>query len=93
MEILQSCNSLNYRFQFLQEGIQRQMDRNLIPFLIPSLVAVSALPTIHDIVWLAMGKRNNFQCPQEYSKDFSFMNDLNIQAQLNFPRGECYISC
>jgi hypothetical protein len=70
------------------------MDRNLIPFLTPSLIAVSALPTIHDIVWLAMEKRNgNSQCPQEYSKDFSFMNDLNIHAQLNFPRGECYISC
>jgi hypothetical protein len=68
------------------------MDGNRIPFLTPSLIAVSALPTIHDIVWLAMEKRNGkFQCPQEYSKDF--MNDLNIDAQLNFPRGECYISC
>jgi len=65
-----------------------------MPFLTPSLVAVSALPTMHDIVWLAMEKRiGNFQCPQEYSKDFSFMNDLNIHTQLNFPRGECYISC
>jgi hypothetical protein len=60
------------------------MDRNLMPFLTPSLVAVSALPTMHDIVWLAMEKRKgNFQWTPEYLKDFSYMNDLKIHTEIN----------